>query len=154
MLVAMPTAMPLEPLTSRFGILDGRTVGSWSRSSKLGWKSTVFLSMSSSIAIGDPGEPRLGVAVGRRGVAVDRAEVALPVDQRIAEREVLDHAHQRVVDRAVAVRVVLAQHVAHHRRRLLVGPPGHQPELVHRVQDPSVHRLQAVPHVRAGRGRR
>ena len=51
MLVAMPTAMPLEPLTSRFGILDGRTVGSWSRSSKFGWKSTVFLSMSSSISI-------------------------------------------------------------------------------------------------------
>ncbi len=51
MLVAMPTAMPREPLTSRLGILDGSTVGSCSRSSKLGWKSTVFLSMSSSIAI-------------------------------------------------------------------------------------------------------
>ena len=50
MLVAMPTAMPEEPLTSRLGILDGRTVGSCSRSSKLGWKLTVFLSMSSSIA--------------------------------------------------------------------------------------------------------
>ena len=50
MLVAMPTAMPLEPLTRRLGILEGRTVGSCSRSSKLAWKSTVFLSMSSSIA--------------------------------------------------------------------------------------------------------
>ena len=50
MLVAMPTAMPDEPFTSRFGTLAGRTVGSWSRSSKLGWKLTVFLSMSSSIA--------------------------------------------------------------------------------------------------------
>ena len=51
MLVAMPTAMPDEPFTSRFGIFAGRTVGSWSRSSKLAWKSTVFLSMSSSIAV-------------------------------------------------------------------------------------------------------
>ena len=50
MFVAMPTAMPVEPFTSRFGNFDGRTVGSCSRSSKLGWKSTVFLSMSSSIA--------------------------------------------------------------------------------------------------------
>ena len=50
MLVAMPTAMPLEPLTSRLGIFDGSTVGSTSRSSKLGWKATVSLSMSSSIA--------------------------------------------------------------------------------------------------------
>ncbi len=49
MLVAIPTAIPLEPLISRFGTFDGSTVGSWSRSSKLGWKSTVFLSMSSSI---------------------------------------------------------------------------------------------------------
>jgi hypothetical protein len=37
MLVAMPTAMPLDPFTSRFGIFDGRTVGSSRWSSKLGW---------------------------------------------------------------------------------------------------------------------
>jgi hypothetical protein len=29
MLVAMPTAMPAEPLASRFGNLAGRTTGSW-----------------------------------------------------------------------------------------------------------------------------
>ena len=29
MFVAMPTAMPLEPLTSRFGKRAGRTTGSW-----------------------------------------------------------------------------------------------------------------------------
>ncbi len=33
MLVAMPTAMPLEPLTSRFGILLGKMSGSWLRPS-------------------------------------------------------------------------------------------------------------------------
>ena len=47
-LVAMPTAMPEEPLTSRFGTLVGRTIGSWSDSSKFGEKSTVSLSMSAS----------------------------------------------------------------------------------------------------------
>ncbi len=51
MFVAMPTAMPAEPLTSRFGSNDGSTVGSWRRSSKFGTKSTVFFSMSASIAI-------------------------------------------------------------------------------------------------------
>ena len=35
---------------------------------------------------GERGEPRLGVAHGRRRVAVDRAEVALPVHQRVAHR--------------------------------------------------------------------
>src|SRR5207244_3919960 len=48
MLVAMPTAMPLAPLTRRFGIRVGRTTGSFSVSSKLGTKSTVSLSMSAS----------------------------------------------------------------------------------------------------------
>ena len=33
MLVAMPTAMPAEPFTSRFGNRAGRTVGSWLRPS-------------------------------------------------------------------------------------------------------------------------
>ena len=51
MFVAMPTAMPDEPLTSRFGNPDGSTFGSSSRSSKFGAKSTVFLSMSASISI-------------------------------------------------------------------------------------------------------
>jgi hypothetical protein len=54
------------------------------------------------------------------GVAVDAAEVALPVDQRVAHREVLREPDQRVVHRLVAVRVVLADHVADHARRLLV----------------------------------
>ncbi len=96
----------------------------------------------------DPGEPRLGIAIGRGRIAVHRAEVALPVDQRIPERELLHHPDQRVVDRLVAMRVVLAQHVAYHRRRLLVRPPGHQSQLVHRIQDSPVDRLEPVPHIR------
>ena len=53
--VAIPTAIPLEPLTKRFGNLDGRTTGSFSSSSKFGMKSTVFLlrSLSISFAIFD-----------------------------------------------------------------------------------------------------
>ncbi|MNC89220.1 hypothetical protein D3C83_51240 [compost metagenome] len=51
MLVAMPTAMPLEPLTSKFGNAAGSTVGSCNRSSKFGTKSTVSLSMSASSSV-------------------------------------------------------------------------------------------------------
>ena len=50
MLVAMPTAMPLEPFTSRLGNREGRTLGSWRDSSKLGSQSTVSFSMSRSIS--------------------------------------------------------------------------------------------------------
>ena len=70
--------------------------------------------------IGDLVEPHLGVAHGRRRIAVDRAEIALPVDQRQAHGEILRHAHQRVVDRLVAVRVVFAHDVADDARRLAV----------------------------------
>ena len=48
--VAIPTAIPDAPLTRRFGILVGRTVGSSSESSKLSWKSTVFFSISASVS--------------------------------------------------------------------------------------------------------
>ncbi len=55
MFVAMPTAMPPEPLTSRFGNFAGNTVGSRFDSSYVGMKSTVSLLMSSrsSAAIRD-----------------------------------------------------------------------------------------------------
>ena len=55
------------------------------------------------------------------GIAVHRAEIALPVDQRQAHREVLRHADHGVVDRLVAMRVVLAHYVAHDARGLAVG---------------------------------
>ena len=42
-------------------------------------------------------QTRFGVPVGRRRIGIDRTEVAVTVDQRIAQREVLRHAHERVV---------------------------------------------------------
>ncbi len=49
MLVAMPTAMPVDPFTSRFGKGVGRTTGSSVVSSKFGRKSTVSFSRSAII---------------------------------------------------------------------------------------------------------
>ena len=147
MLVAMPTAMPRRAVDQQVGDLGRKDRRLLQPVVEVGLEVDRVLVDVLQHRDRDAGEPGLGVPVGRRGVAVDRAEVPLPVHQRIAQREVLDHAHQRVVDRRVAVRVVLAEHVAHHRRRLLVGPAGHQAQLVHRVQDPPVHRLEAVPDV-------
>ena len=96
---------------------------------------------------GEARQPALGVAHRGRRVAVERAEVALTVDERVAQRERLRHAHERVVDRRVAVRVVRAHHVADDVRALLVGPVRLHAVLVHAVEHAAVHRLQAVPHV-------
>ena len=92
-------------------------------------------------------EPRLGVTVGRGRVAVDRTEVAVALDQRVAEREVLSHSHHRAVNRAVAVRMVSAEHVADRRRGLAEGPVGGQVILVHGPEDSPLARLHAVPDV-------
>ena len=110
--------------------------------------------MSRSISRRERAEPGLRVAHRRRGVIVDRAEVALAVDQRIAQGEVLRHPDQRLVDRRVAVRVVLTHHLADDEGALAVRPVGLEAEVVHRVENPAVHGLQPVPDVRAAPGRR
>src|SRR5918997_2668698 len=67
-------------------------------------------------------EARLGVPHGGRRVAVDAAEVALAVHERVTHREALGEPGQRVVDGRVAVRVVLTDDLADYRGALAVGP--------------------------------
>ena len=55
-----------------------------------------------------------GVAHGGGVIAVDIAEIALAVDQRIAHGEFLRETHQRVIDGLVAMGMVFADDVAHH----------------------------------------
>ena len=98
----------------------------------------------------DAVEPRFGVAVGRGRIAVDRAEIALAVDERRAHGKILRHAHQRVVDREIAVRMELAHRLADRARGLVVGPVGREIELAHRVEDAPMHGLEAVANVGQG----
>ncbi len=97
--------------------------------------------------IGDLRHSRLGVPVGCRRIAVDGAEVSVPVDEHIAHGEVLRKSYQSIINRHVAVRVISAQHVADTGRRLFERLVARQPVLVHGVQDTAVDGLQAVAHV-------
>ena len=106
----------------------------------------VFLNIRQHM-IGDPGHAGFGVTVGRRGVAVHRAKVAVAIDQRIVQGKRLRQAHQRVVYRSVAVRMIAAEHVTDRGRGLAVGLVRGQAVLIHRVQDAAVDRLEAVAHV-------
>ena len=92
--------------------------------------------------------PDFGVSHRRRAVAVYRAEVAVTVDERNPEREVLRHADDRVVDRGVAVRMVLADHLADDARRLHVLDACGRPEFVHREEAATVDWLHSVASVR------
>ena len=95
----------------------------------------------------DGGHARFGVPHRRRVIAVDIAEIALAVDQRIALREALREPHQGVVDRLVAMRVVLTDDVAHDARAFLEARAGVELELAHGVNHAPVHGLEAVAHV-------
>ena len=68
----------------------------------------------------DAREPRLGVPIRRRRIAIHRTEIALAIHQRIAQRKILRHANQRVIHRRVAVRMVITQHFADDARALPV----------------------------------
>ena len=95
-------------------------------------------------------QPCLGVAHGRRRVAVDRAEIALAVDELHAHREGLRHTHQRVIDRAVAVRVEVAHHLADHLGAFSIRPVGGVAAALHGVEDAAVDGFQAVAGVWQG----
>ena len=95
----------------------------------------------------DFGETGFRIALGGGRIAVDRAEIALAVDERHAHREVLREAHEGVVDREVAVRMVFAHHLADDARRLDVLLVPVEPKLIHRKENAAMHGLQAVAYV-------
>ena len=99
---------------------------------------------------GRRGHPGLGVAHRGRHIAVNRAEIALAVDQHQPHRERLGHAHQRHIDRGVTVRVEAAEHVADDAGAFRIGPVRRHLQVVHRIQDAAVHGLQPVARVRQG----
>ena len=92
-------------------------------------------------------QARFGVAHGRRRIAVHGAEIALPVDERQAHGEGLRHAHQRVIDRGVAMGMVFAHDVADDARALHIGLVGRVAVLGHREEDAPMHGLEPVAHI-------
>ena len=100
--------------------------------------------------LGDFGEPALGIAVGGGRVAVHGAEIALGVHERVGHDPGLGHAHERVVNRAVAVGVVSFQHFADDARALRRGAIVQQAFAQHGVKDATLDGLEAVASVRQG----
>ena len=77
------------------------------------------------------GQTDFGVPHGGRIVAIHRAKVALSIHEHMAHRKVLRHAHDGVVHRLVAMRVVLTNHVTYDTCRLFVRAVPVVVELVH-----------------------
>ena len=98
------------------------------------------------------GHAGFGITVSSRGVAVHGTKVALAVNQRITQAEILCQTHHRVIHTGIAVGVVSTQHSTNRIRRLAVRVAGVVAALVHRVQDAAVYGLQAIAHIRQGTG--
>ena len=98
--------------------------------------------------LGHHGKTRFGVSAGGRVVAVDIAKVTLPIDQRITDVEILRQSRHRVVDRAIAMRVIVAHHVAADLGGLTEAPGAGQAQFAHRIEDSPMHRLKPVARIR------
>ena len=94
----------------------------------------------------------LGVAHRCRRITVNRAKVTVTVGEHVAHGKILRHAHDRIVDRAVTMRVVLTEDFADDARRLLVRLARTHARFLHRIEDAAMHRLQTVTHIRQGAG--
>ncbi len=93
------------------------------------------------------GHTAFGVAHGGGVIAVDIAEIALPIHQRIAHGKFLGQAHQRVIDRLVAMGMEGTHHIAHHLGGFLEGGIRIKPQEPHAEQDAAMHGLQPVTGV-------
>ncbi len=103
--------------------------------------------------VADLGQACLGVAHRGCVVAVDGAEVALAVDEHIAQAEILGHAHHGIVHGRIAMGVVLTQHFTDDTGALFVGLVVCKTQIaVHRIENAAMDRLQAVAHVGQGPG--
>ena len=100
--------------------------------------------------VGNAFHAALGVAAGGGGVAVNRPEVALALDEGHPHGKGLGQTDQRVVDGGVAVGVIITHHVAHHLGALDRGVGFGDPHLAHGVKDTPVHGFEAVAHVGNG----
>ena len=92
----------------------------------------------------------LGITRCGRSVVARGAEVALTGHERVAHRPRLYEADHGVVDRRVAVRVVLAHHVADDARALGEVAVGAVPAVEHRVEHAAMDGLESVADVGQG----
>ena len=124
MFVAMPTAMPVPPFTSRFGKCRREN-------RRLGPRLVIVRHEIDRVLLhvghergAEMRHARLGVTHRRRRIAFDRTEVALTVDQRFAHRPRLRHVDERRINHRFAVRVIVTARVAANFCALAMLPIG------------------------------
>ena len=92
-------------------------------------------------------EAGFGITHSSSRIAVDRAEVSMAIDQGNAHREPLSQADHRVVNCSIAMRMILTDHVTNGTCRLSMRTARCDAAFVHRVEDTTMNRLQAIAHI-------
>ena len=96
------------------------------------------------------GQPRLRVAHGRRGIVIDGAEVALSINEGVAQRERLRETHEGLINGGIAVGVVLGDDITDDAGALAIRGGAAHALVVHGVEHTTLDRLETVTHVRQG----
>ena len=152
MLVAMPTAMPWLPLTSRFGKRAGSTVG-------LDLVAGVVVGEVDGVLVdavehlhGERGEAALGVAGRRRrrSRASRSCRGRRPAGGAGRSPGPCARARRRSTPSPWGWYLPITSPVT--RAHFMCDRSGRAPELVHAAEDPAVHRLEAVARVGQGPG--
>ena len=81
----------------------------------------------------------LCITHGSRGVAIDRTEVAVAVSEHIAHREILRHAHDSIIYRRVAMRMIFTEDFTDDTGRFLIRLVRAHARFLHRVKDAAVY---------------
>ena len=92
----------------------------------------------------------LGISHGGRGVVARRTEVPLAGHHWRTHHPSLGKADQRVVDRGIAVWVILAHHITDDAAALGEAAVGAVAAVIHRIKHAAVHRFESVTHVWEG----
>ena len=87
------------------------------------------------------GQPCFGVAHGGGWIGVHRAEIALTIHERQAHRPILRQTCQCVINRGVAMRVIITHHVADDLGRLTIRPTRNEAAFLGSKQYPAVNGL-------------
>src|ERR671918_1060311 len=94
------------------------------------------------------GHARFGVTHGGRRISLDRAEVALTIDEPFPHRPWLRHVDQRGVDHRFAVRMIITAGVAADFRAFAMLSIWKQRQIMHRVEDSSLRWFEPVTRIR------
>ena len=97
-------------------------------------------------------KPCLRITHGSRPISFDGSEVSVPVHKDLPLLEILRHDNERLVDRAVAVRMVFTHRISDNTGAFPVRSVIADPQLIHVIERTSLNRFQTVPNIRKRTG--